>query len=263
MVKRAAVLKVKVNGKIVSLGKGLLTAGDRNTKLAKGEEYVMTCGLPLMAHKAAGAGINMCEFASLGCIAGCLVRAGRAMIWNNINKGRTARTRAWKQMPELFIARLIYEIARWLIKAKAAGKRLAVRLNMFSDEAWERLIPQLFAMFPEVIFYDYTKDPKRAMKFARGEFPANYHLTFSRSENNERACRRLLKAGCNVSVVFDLGAGKNRKALPARWKGFPVIDGDQTDMRFADPRGVVVGLSAKRTRGFAKARAAGFFVVVK
>jgi hypothetical protein len=36
-----------------------------------------------------------------------------------------------------------------------------------------------------------------------------------------------------------------------------VIDGDKTDMRFADPRGVIVGLFAK---GLAKADRTGFVV---
>ena len=48
----------------------------------------------------------------------------------------------------------------------------------------------------------------------------------------------------NVAVVF------RDKATLARYMqsgflGRPVIDGDKTDLRFADPKGVVVGLYAK------------------
>lgn len=44
---------------------------------------------------------------------------------------------------------------------------------------------------------------------------------------------------------------------PTRYLGFPVVDGDETDLRFLDPPGVVVGLSAK---GTAKLEDSGFVV---
>jgi hypothetical protein len=45
--------------------------------------------------------------------------------------------------------------------------------------------------------------------------------------------------------------------LPETWKGFKVIDGDKTDERFLDEKGVVVGLKAK---GDAKKDQSGFVV---
>jgi hypothetical protein len=89
------------------------------------------------------------------------------------------------------------------------------------------------------------------MRFLKGDFPANYHLTFSRSESNEVECREVLLAGGNVAVVF------RARPFPSRHLGFPVIDGDETDLRFLDPSGVVVGLSAK---GSAKNDESGFVV---
>jgi hypothetical protein len=53
-----------------------------------------------------------------------------------------------------------------------------------------------------------------------------------------------------VAVVFANG-------LPPIWKGFPVIDGDVSDLRFLDPRGTVVGLKAK---GAARKDTSGFVV---
>jgi len=99
-------------------------------------------------------------------------------------------------------------------------------------------------------FYDYTKNIRRALAYAAGQYPANYHLTFSRSESNADDVARALLAGVNVAVVF-------RKALPATWGGRPVIDGDAHDLRFLDPRGVIVGLRAK---GRAKRDVSGFVV---
>lgn len=253
---------------IFRLTKGVLTAGDKNTKLAKSSKRVLTAGLPMMAHKASGILLtdgeifNACPDASEGCIAGCIVRSGRAAMWKSINKGRTIRTIAWALQPLAVKLQIIRDVARWLKKARAARKRLAIRLNMFSDVAWEVVFPELFELFPMVQFYDYSKSASRARNFAAGLFPDNYHLTFSRSEKNEKDCLELLALGVSVTVVFDLGTGKNRKPLPKVWKGFKVIDGDKTDLRYADPRGSVIGLFAKRTKGFKRAKRLGFFVSV-
>jgi hypothetical protein len=54
-----------------------------------------------------------------------------------------------------------------------------------------------------------------------------------------------------VGVVF------RDRNFPAQYLGVPVIDGDETDLRFLDPPGVVVGLSAK---GTAKMDESGFVV---
>tara|TARA_R110000823_G_C15867385_1_gene493815 strand:- start:819 stop:1139 length:321 start_codon:yes stop_codon:yes gene_type:complete len=86
-------------------------------------------------------------------------------------------------------------------------------------------------------FYDYTKRTGRVL-------PANYHLTMSA---NERHADEDLAAladmyGSNVAVVFDTRRGH---ALPATYAGVPVVDGDVTDSRWADERGVIVGLRAK------------------
>jgi hypothetical protein len=53
-----------------------------------------------------------------------------------------------------------------------------------------------------------------------------------------------------VAVVF-------RNKLPEAWKGFPVVSGDESDLRFLDPKGHVVGLIAK---GKAKQDRSGFVV---
>ena len=87
--------------------------------------------------------------------------------------------------------------------------------------------------------------------FLVGKLPSNYSLTFSRSETNETQCLEVLKRGGNVAVVF------RSKALPTHWNGFKVINGDENDLRFLDPKGVVVGLTAK---GKAKTDTSGFVV---
>ena len=116
-------------------------------------------------------------------------------------------------------------------------------------------------MFPDVVFYDYTKHP--AHKRDVSAIP-NYSLTFSLAESNESHAVRALQAGVNVAVVFD-----TRKSgdLPEtftlthigadgiEYQSARVIDGDRTDLRFTDPTGVIVGLRAK---GRAKSDTSGF-----
>ena len=99
-------------------------------------------------------------------------------------------------------------------------------------------------------FYDYTKNPNRAIAHAAGKMPSNYHLTFSRSEANDKDVARVMKVKGNVAVVF---SGK----LPKRYKGKRVVDGDINDLRFTDPKNVVVGLKAK---GKARSDTSGFVV---
>jgi hypothetical protein len=96
-------------------------------------------------------------------------------------------------------------------------------------------------MFPSVQFYDYTKLANRKA------LPANYHLTFSLAENNEVQAFAALANGLNVAAVF--------RKVPAVFMGAAVVDGDETDLRFLDPKGVIVGLKAK---GKAKRDTTGF-----
>ena len=82
---------------------------------------------------------------------------------------------------------------------------------------------------------------------------ANYHLTFSLAESNDLEARAALGNGMNVAVAFAI---KKDDAKPAQFSGFPVIDGDTTDVRFLDPKGGhIVGLFAK---GDAKKDSSGF-----
>jgi hypothetical protein len=52
-----------------------------------------------------------------------------------------------------------------------------------------------------------------------------------------------LKRGHNIAVVFDV---KNENDIPAMFNGYEVINGDITDYRVNDSKGVIVGLKWKR-----------------
>ncbi|WP_456062000.1 GP88 family protein [Aporhodopirellula aestuarii] len=244
----------------------LLANGDSNTKTRKNVGYV-SCGLSMSPHRSIGIG-NVCTSASAGCVAGCLNDQGLASVFETIGYARKARTVLWYLERQWFLETLASDLERWQRKADRKGLELCARLNMFSDIQWERYgIPQ---GFPQVKFYDYTKHSKRA-----GELLPNYWVTFSRSETNHADCLNALKRGANVAVVFHDEGGKfvgnrsGRQRLPSSWRGFPVVDGDTTDLRFDDPRGKtrgrVVGLRLKAHDNATRAAIieSGFSVKVK
>lgn len=90
-------------------------------------------------------------------------------------------------------------------------------------------------------------------KFLTGKLPKNYYLTFSYSGENWKDCERFLKLGGTITMVFSFDN------FPKMYQGYKVVSGEKNDLRFLDPRGVIVGLKAK---GLAKKESiAGNFVI--
>ena len=211
-----------------------------NDKLIKGmaDNYI-TLGLSLSPNTTSG--YDLCKMATLGCIASCLFVSGYAKTFKSVNEGRRRKAKLFIEERATFWKQLISDliIAKRGIENRA--KDMCVRLNVVADIEWEQLIvwyqgrryANIFELFPTVQFYDYTKIPGRVT-------PNNYHLTFSRSENNISDCIRELDRGKNVAVVFD----RNIK-FPTSFFNREVIVGDNNDLRFLDPPGVIVGLKSK------------------
>jgi len=208
---------------------------DNNAKTIKGQKLkVMTAILYLAPAKSSG--FNTCPMASKGCAASCLNTAGRGQM-NSVQLGRINKTKWYFLERESFLIQLKKEIRSHINRCKIKGFTPAIRLNGTSDISWER--HNLFNEFKEVQFYDYSKIYKRAIKWADKKYPKNYHLTYSLNEDNKKEAMQVLKRGGNVSVVF-----RNKK-LPKRFKGFKVINADESDVRFKDPKNVIAGLYAK------------------
>ena len=234
----------------------LLSKGDAKT--VKGEFAGWLTGILYLAPYTL-AGRNVCSHASEGCIFSCLNLAGMGA-FDSVQDARIAKTKAFFRDPKGFVETLAKDIEALKRKAAKEGLSPCVRLNGTSDLPWENLGGQLgvnlMKRFPEIPFYDYTKNPARVRAWLDGRMPANYSLTFSRSECNGETALELAKAGANVAVVF---ATKKGKTLPAEWAGRPVVDGDTNDLRFLDGPGRIVGLRAK---GKAKKDTSGFVVTV-
>lgn len=220
---------------------------DSNAKTIKGQKLGYLTGI-LYLSPSNESGKNLCAHASEGCIAACLYTAGRGAM-QNVKDARMKKTIAFLNDRVAFSEQIKKDIAFIVKKAAKSGMIPCIRLNGTSDLPWHN-IGEIMQSFPDIQFYDYTPNPFRMLQYIKGELPKNYHLTFSRKENNDGFVETILDKGGNVAVVF---SGK----LPATWKGKPVIDGDESDVRFADPVNVVVGLKAK---GKGKKDKSGFVV---
>lgn len=227
--------------------KSLLTF--QNAKTIKGEDLGYLTAILYLAPANTLKGINTCPFASRGCKKACLYSAGRGK-FSNVQKARINKTKLFRDNLTAFMYNIEKDILKAKRRAQKLGMKLSIRLNGTSDIRWERVRNKqgknIFELFPEVQFYDYTKDFKR-LNALTGKW-SNYHLTFSLSEGNKKHALKLAEKGINVAVVF---SGK----LPEQWHGFPVISGDDHDLRFLDQKKRIIGLTAK---GDAKKDSTGF-----
>jgi len=236
-----AITNGQINWKL--FGTKLLTT---NTKLQKidatSDQLVKIVGLQLTPSFSSG--YNTCAFAS-ECAKICLDTSGHGQnhmmqtlpngeAIHYVHVARHARTLLLFEYPKQFKEQLIKEIRTQQIRAKRLGAILVLRLNVLSDIEWEKVFPELWELFPDVIFYDYTKNPFR-------KSTPNYPLTFSRNEINHDI---MLQSNGNIAVVFNV---KKDQPLPKTFKGRQVIDGDLHDNRFSDPQNIIVGLRAKGT----------------
>jgi len=216
--------------------------GRKNNKTVKGEKYGwITHIMYLTPHKQNSTGKNVCSKASKGCAAACLFKSGFGGMYTSVQQARINKTDYFLSDRKAFLEQMDKEVAKLIKKNESVNEGICFRINGTSDIPWEEFKirdgKNIMELYPDVQFYDYTKIAKRFDK----ELPANYHLTFSRSEDNDVEAMELLKRGYNVAIVFD--------KLPDTYKGFKVINGDLSDLRFKDETGVVVGLKYKNITG--------------
>ena len=226
---------------------------DTNAKTVKGQKLNYVTGIVYLAPSDESGEFNTCGDASQGCRESCLFFAGRGEM-KSVKEARIAKTLAFYHGKEKWMGQAVKEITALVKKAAKLLMTPCVRPNGTSDIPWERVKlngKNLMEQFPNVQFYDYTKSLSRMLSFLRGEMPANYHLTFSRSEDNEEKCLTVLNSGGNVAVVFRKGFE------PTEFYGKEVINGDEHDLRFLDKKNVIVRLVEK---GRAKKNKKGFVV---
>jgi hypothetical protein len=136
-------------------------------------------------------------------------------VHNTIQAARIRKTKAFFAHRDAFMVTLAGDIAKAIKLARDNGYKPAFRLNGTSDIRWETLacgtFRNVFAAFPDVQFYDYTKIANRK------NIPANYSLTFSLADGNEEAGKR--SAGqwrqrrCGVSGQGNGSASHRRRPV--------------------------------------------------
>ena len=220
-------------------------------------------------------GINVCPGAG-NCKRICLHSAGNPVYMEAKQAARIRRTLAFSADPEAFCRLLVCSILDKIRKAN--GQPIAVRLNGTSDIAWEDVdfnVSPEFARFIQVKYgrylmvgyqnifdlfktlvvncrwYDYTKIRRDWGLCAY----LGYHLTFSfdgwDNAANLKLCREAIANGVNIAAAFNIRRGQSLPTtLESGWCGLadfniPIVDGDLTDYRPADPAGVIVGLRYK------------------
>ncbi len=195
---------------------------------------------------------KICPYQDIAkCKSACLNTAGLGGVYPSIQKARQRKTDLFLNDRDEFMKQLVHDIHKFIRACDRKEKLPAIRLNGTSDIQWEKIDidgQNIFEMFPNVQFYDYTKIPTRKVD----KIP-NYHLTWSYSEANEKYAKVFDQVPNNKAVVF------RTKDLPSMFRGLEVIDGDTHDMRFLDKPNSVVGLKAK---GQAKKDYSGFVIDV-
>lgn len=181
-------------------------------------------------------GKETCPKRTTGCSAACLNTAGRGGMFkrgettNMIQQARIRKTKWFFEDRAGFMLQLERDIRQGIKQAARLGLTPVFRLNGTSDLSWEKY--GIIEKFPTVQFYDYTKVLGRKVQHL-----PNYHLTFSAADGNEADVARAVREGMNVAVVFD--------RLPEQYMGRRVVDADDHDLRFLDPKNTIAGLKAK------------------
>jgi hypothetical protein len=223
--------------------------GESSAKTVKGEKIGYLTGIVYLVpdHK-------LCPLAiAAGCFEGCLKSAGRGA-FNTVQQARQSKTDFFYNNQQSFLLSLAADIWSLANRATKLGLIPLVRPNGTSDIPYENLIvwdnKTIFQLFPEIQFYDYTKIPSRNLV---GKTNGNYDLTYSFSAITPKpiSIKGLTNSNnSRVAVVF-----QKQSDIPTSFRSWPVVDGDDSDVRHIEPKNVVVALYAK---GKAKREDNGF-----
>ena len=152
---------------------------------------------------------RICPYQDIArCKEACLNTAGRGGIFkkgettNVIQEARKRKTNLFLNDRDTFMELLVKDIQAFIRKCDRLGKKPCVRLNGTSDIQWEQIAidgyANIFDMFSDVQFYDYTKIPTRKVSHIK-----NYHLTWSYSEANDKYAKLFDRVPYNKAVVFN------------------------------------------------------------
>ena len=227
---------------------------DTNAKTVKGQKKGFMTGILYMAPFTLS-GVNLCPMAEKAqCHKACLNTAGRG-VFNSVKEARLRKAKYFNNDPQAFMLELVHDIKALIRKADRENFVPIVRLNGTTDIRYENIkfkfdgeMVTIFELFSNLQFYDYTKISNRK------NIPANYDLTYSYSgvASYQKYVQIAIAAGMRVAAVF-----RHKADIPKNFLGLRVVDGDDSDLRHLDKKGVIVALVCK---GKAKKDFSGFVV---
>lgn len=240
-------------------GLSYLLGKNSSAKIVKGKKKNYLTGVLYLA-AADMSGFNLCPMATQGCKNACLISSGRARMIstgqkiNNITWSRLMKSWLFMYNRHFFMGWLNHEIKLAKNYASRKGLNFAVRLNGTSDiniRTFQLDGKNILDIYPTTKFYDYTKVKSQVKNAQRWE---NYDVTFSFANstefNNLENSLYTLSSGEKISVVFDLDTfprdKEGKKQFPKTFLGYPVANGDETDLTFLQQK-QVLGLDLKKT----------------
>mgnify|MGYP003625974237 CR=1 FL=1 len=185
----------------------------------------------LMAANRSGI-VNLCPQSTPECRAGCLGHTSGRLRYSAQQRAQYIRTLFLAKNPAFFHVVELMEIKRNARRINKKGKKAVARLNGTSDMPYETIgwyIACLKRMGLDLMF-DYTANKGRTRGWVKN-LPLPYHLTHSTKETDHP---NEVKPGSYTVVAV-----KPDHPLPTKYNGYPVFDGDTSDMRFLDPEGHV------------------------
>ena len=249
----------------------LLSNQKSNHKIGKNKnENFIIWSLNLRPYKTEinGKLLNLCPFATKSCAASCVGDNGHFSMRNgSAYKAQIRKTALYFTDKNTFYQLLYNEIDKCRKYADKKGATAVFRLNAYSDIDHSKQSKRytgecIYNKFNDCLFYDYTKDVK---KFISSR-PVNYSLTYSW---NEDTAKHIKKQGfeCEEDFLFETMHIKKMniaivfETVPDVFNDFQVIDGDETDNRFLDVPGVIVGLKFKGSKKKLLSAIAGGFCI--
>ncbi len=231
-------------------------------KTGKGSEYIQVGVILSPARESSRWAVEnglkrhkpLCSHFSAGCEKVCLRYSGQ-LVFGTSAAARILRTMLFIHHREIFLAYVLRDLKKLERKAHKLGKILVVRFDTLSDTDPEIYRAIMDAM-PVSGFVDYTKDPGKYQRYLAGQLHAHHHLTFSRSETNEKQAAFFVSQGGTATVVVRDEETMERY-LRDGYKGRPCVDGTISDRRWDDPKGHWVLLTAL---GKARNDTSGFVV---
>ncbi len=254
---------------------GIITLDSHKIEVSnKGGKYrvamVYLAQSNISGHEVCPHATESCKGICLGSHSGHAALVKRGSDFNVCRIGRVKKTIMFFKYRALFMRKLFAEMTNFCEQCKVDGIIPAFRFNATSDlmfhnftapvvEGTEQTAPNFIQYFGEkynVSFYDYTKNIHKMEQYISGKLPENYNLTFSFTPEKAADAFKVLAMGGNVAAAF-----ATKKAVDYTGKkmgGFNIVNGDLTDLRFLDGKGVIVGLTAKGHTW--KHDTSGFFV---